>query len=88
MDTARIGVATAKAMDRIELLVARGDIPEDAVVGACLLVVALDSPTPEEAREEYYGTTTRTFVFCEPDVVYVQEGLITLAHSHRGDPED
>lgn len=81
MDTSRIGIATARAMERIEALVERGDIDQDASVGACLVVVALDHPTPDDAedRDNLYDTSTQVFTFCDPDVLYVKEGLIRLA---------
>lgn len=86
MDTSKIGITTARAMDRIEKLVADGELDERAVVGAVVLVVAMNHPTPDDAedRENLYDTSTATFVFGEPDTVYVQIGLLEMGKENVG----
>lgn len=84
MDTAKLGLATAKAMDQIERLVETGDIDADAYIGAVAVIVAIDKPTPEDARDRHMlrDVATQCFVFSEPDVLYVQMGLLELAHEN------
>jgi hypothetical protein len=90
MDTSAVGITTARAMERIEELVSSGRISEEAIVGACVVIVAIDRPTPEDApnRENLYDSMTDLFVFSEPDLIYVQEGLLVMARDNWGGGSD
>jgi hypothetical protein len=86
LDTTKVGVAAAKAMEGIEKFVSNGDIPEEAKVGACVVVVALDHPTPDDApgREYLYDTASQVFTFSDPDTIYIQRGLLEMAIESKG----
>lgn len=89
MDTAKLGLATAKAMDQIERLVESGDIDGDSYIGAVTVVVAIDKKTPEDAPDRHMlrDVATQCFVFSEPDMLYVQMGLLELAHENYAPAE-
>lgn len=86
MDTSKVGIATAKAMDEIERLVSSGAIREEAEVAAVVICVALDAKTPDDAphREELRNTETQVFSFSEPDPLYVQIGVLHIALENYG----
>lgn len=86
MDTSKIGIATAKAMERVEALVESGDIPSEAEVAVACIVVALDYPTPDqEDRHLISDVTSDIFVFCEPSEIYIQMGVLELATEARNE---
>jgi len=86
MDTTKLGVATAKAMEEIDRLHAKGSIEEDAEIAAVVICVALDAPTPEDApdRDELRDVCTQTFAFCEPDNLYIQLGVLRMVEMNYG----
>lgn len=81
MDTTKIGVAAAKAMEGVEKFVESGDVPGDAFVGACYVIVALDQKTADDApdRDLLRDIATQVFVFGTPEEIYIQQGLLTMA---------
>lgn len=89
MDSTRLGVATAKAMDEIEKFQANGEISEDSYIGAVVIVVAIDSKTSDDAldREKLRDVQTQTFCFSEPEEYYIQLGLLELAKANYGPTE-
>lgn len=86
MDTTKVGIAAAKAMEGIDKFVNTGRIPEDAYVGACYVVVALDHKTPDDApdRETLRDISTQCFVFGDPEELYIQDGLLNMALENYG----
>lgn len=90
LDTTKVGVAAAKAMEGIEKYVESGDIPDDSVVGACVLVVALDHATPDDMpdRDRLRDVATQIFVFAEPEELYIQTGLLRLGIENSVRDED
>lgn len=84
MDTSKLGIATAKAMDDLERLSASGDIPEDAEIGAVVVICALDAKVSDDHpdRENLRAISTQCFVFTEPEQLYVQLGLIEMARAN------
>ena len=89
MDTTKLGIATAKAMEAIEQYHEQGDIAEDAYIGAVVICVALDSKTPDDApdRDKLRDVATQCFVFSEPEELYVQLGVIEMAKGNYGPGE-
>ena len=90
MDTTKLGLATAKAMDEIERFVESGDIPEDAYIGAVCIVVAIDHMTPDGAADRWKlrDISTQAFCFAVPDEWYVQLGLLQMAKDNYGSPDE
>lgn len=80
MDNAKIALAVAEAMDKLDSLVEHGDIPENAEVAAAYVVVALDYPTPDDTEDRHLlsDTTTDVFVWGTPQSVYIQISVLTM----------
>lgn len=86
MDTAKIAETCARAIDRIEGFEQDGSIHANSRIGAVMVIVSLDSDTPEEDRDEMYDERTQTFVFVEPENVRVALGMLKLANdNYSGD---
>lgn len=85
IDTTKIGIATARAMEKIETLVEKGYITDEATVGVACIVVALDYPTKysEEDENLVANMTSDIIVFCEPSQIYIQTGVLELALENR-----
>ena len=90
MDTTKLGIATAKAMEQIEHWHETGDIPEDSYIGAVAICVALDSKTPDDVpgREFMRDVATQCFVFSEPEEYYIQLGVLQMAVNNYGSTDD
>lgn len=88
MDTTKVGIAAAKAMEEIEKFEKRGWIDDDSYVGAAYLVVAIDKNIPEEEADErgLRNPTTQCFVFGIPEEIYVQEGVLRMALNNYAFP--
>lgn len=80
MDTTKLGLATAKAMDEIEKFAESGDIDESGYIGAVVIVVAIDAKTPDDHpnRDLLRDVATQAFVFSVPEEVYIQEGVLRM----------
>jgi hypothetical protein len=86
VDTSKLAIASAKAMDEIDRFVSEGDIPEDAYIGAVCIIVAIDHRTPEGAKDRWKlrDVSTQAFCFSVPDELYVQLGLLDMASTNYG----
>lgn len=89
MDTTKLGIATAKAMDDLEKFQAKGDIVESAYIGAVTIIVALDHKTDDDEpnREMLRDVSTQLFVFSEPEELYIQLGLLKMASNNYASSE-
>lgn len=86
MDTTKVGVAAAMAMEEIQELVDRGDIPEDAYVGAAYMIVALNHHVPNAKEQGLRNPATQCFVFGTPEELYIQNGLVHMALNNYAEP--
>jgi hypothetical protein len=88
MDTTKVGVAAAMAMEEIQELVDKGIIPENAYVGAAYMIVALDHEIPDAHEKGLRSPATQCFVFGTPEQLYIQNGLLHMALDNYSDPDD
>lgn len=82
METDKIAVVCARAIDRIEDLAQRGIVHDNSRIGGVMVLVSLDSNTPEEDRDEMYAERTQTFVFMDPENVRNAIGMLELARDN------
>lgn len=82
METDKIAVVCARAIDRIEDLAQRGIVHDNSRIGGVMVLVSLDSDTLEEDRDEMYAERTQTFVFMDPENVRNAIGMLELARDN------
>lgn len=85
IDTSKVGIAAAKAMERIEKMAERGDITEEDVLAEVLVVVAFNKPAPVEYEEDRIESLI--FVDGTTMVPYIQDGLLRYAIMVTGSGE-
>lgn len=82
MDTSKVGIAAAKAMERIDKLVSTQELTDEDELAEVLVVVAFHKPSPEEDYED--RVETMIFVDGTTQVPYVQDGLLAYARMVAG----
>jgi hypothetical protein len=88
MDTGKVGIAAAKAMDRIDKLREAGELTEEHELAEVLVIAAFNVPEPLPIEEDRMETLV--FVDGTTQLIYVQEGLLNFARQvvGTGDTDD
>lgn len=85
LDKSAINIAVARALDKLDDLVAEDEVDSDYEnlrVGGVLIVVSVDYDTPEDKRDERWAEGTLTYVFCQPENPRVAYGIVEAARFH------